>query len=144
MYLRCAFFFFLSSPCHTHAIPSLTTKFSLQPDSATCMSFSDLLNMPNAPHFLPYNNLSPTSKTINSSPMTLIDNTSLLSPASISFGARTSGISTRAEGHEMPTYIYLWHQFQQCEQDFMKLKQEYKSLRYVFLPHFFAWLLTLS
>ena|SRR6266850_4395928 len=39
-YLCCyecqSFFFSLSSPCHTHTIPSLTVKFSLRPNSTMC------------------------------------------------------------------------------------------------------------
>ena len=108
------------------------------------MSFSDLLNMPDAPQdFMSIDNLSPLPRNvINSSPTTLFDN-SLLSPASISFGARTTpGSSTGSEGRESPAYIRLWRLYQQREQEFMKTKQDYEELRYVSFVPIIGWHLT--
>jgi hypothetical protein len=97
------------------------------------MPFSDMLNMPNyvSQDFASIDNLSSLSQPTGSGSTTFFDG-SLLSPASISLGGRTTpSSSARVEGHEKGAYIQLWEQYQQREKELGKTKQELESLRYV-------------
>ena len=100
----------------------------------TAMLFSDMLDMPDVPGPLvptSIDNCSSFFPSTASSPTNFFDGC-LLSPASILPGSMTTlGTSTGLEGCETSTYIQLFCQYQQWEQELSITKQELEPLKYV-------------
>ena len=120
--------FFLSLLCNCILFPLYHPFDTI---SLQKMASSNMLNMPDTQDFGSFNSVAPLSRNTNSTPTTLF-NDQLLSPVSLSFGARTTpGTLSGLEGHETHAYTQLWHQYQQHEQEYLRLKEEHEALRYV-------------